>query len=82
MLLVRVKSENSLAVIFRRDKRFIVLWFWKCLPNRNYQRVVGNRDGDVEFTYDGAGEFFFPMGITEIRNGAKGVAQQMEQRRR
>ena len=37
--------RNSLAVIFRRDKRCRRLWFWlNCLPNRNYQRVVGNRD--------------------------------------
>jgi hypothetical protein len=37
--------RNSLVVIFRRDKRCRRLWFWlNCLPNRNYQRVVGNRD--------------------------------------
>jgi hypothetical protein len=37
--------RNSLAVIFRRDKRCRRLWFWlNCLPNRNYQRVVGKWD--------------------------------------
>ena len=37
--------KNSLVVIFRRNKRCRRLWFWlNCLPNRNYQRVVGNRD--------------------------------------
>jgi hypothetical protein len=37
--------RNSLAVILRRDKRCRRWWFWLyCLPNRNYQRVVGNRD--------------------------------------
>ena len=37
--------KNSLAVIFRRDKRCRRLWIWlNCVPSRNYQQVVENRD--------------------------------------